>query len=174
MPVGVDAGREQGVNDHDPPALTNPHDQGVGGDQRVWSGIQRPAPERGDLLVQLRRRHQTCDFESRVMPKLSTSFSLSWKLMQGTAAVSPRSARERARHCTGAKAHPWPRSGLTWAAHDHESTPSTIGVLAGQRLFVPLLLHRSTPLQSVGCRFEPGRGHGLFVLVRGSRPDNRC
>ena len=77
VPVGVHAGREQGVHVDDPAALADLQHQRVRGDERVRAGVQRPGAERLDLLVELARpSRETCDFDSRVMPRVSTSFSI--------------------------------------------------------------------------------------------------
>jgi hypothetical protein len=53
VPVAVDADCDQGVHVRDPAALADLQDQGVGGDERVGPGVQRPGPERGDVVIQL-------------------------------------------------------------------------------------------------------------------------
>ena len=77
MPVGVDAGRDQGVHVDHPAALADLEHQRVGGDERVRA--LRPAGGSGtpptcassSAAITL-----TCDLDSRVMPSGSTSFSI--------------------------------------------------------------------------------------------------
>jgi hypothetical protein len=53
VPVGVHAGRDQGVHVDDSAALADLEDQGVGGDERVGPGVQGAVPEGRDLLVKV-------------------------------------------------------------------------------------------------------------------------
>ncbi len=78
VPVGVDTGRDQGVDVRDPPALADFQDQGIRGDERVRAGVQRTGPERFHLFVQVpgRAMIETWDLDRRVMPRDSTSFSI--------------------------------------------------------------------------------------------------
>ena len=76
VPVGVDTCSHQGVHVHDPAALADLQRQGVGGNERVWAGVQRAGPEVGDLLVELLGHDRDLGLRSRVMPRVSTSFSI--------------------------------------------------------------------------------------------------
>src|SRR3954454_12975121 len=53
VPVAVDAGRDQGVHVDHPAALTNLQDEGVGGQKRVRTLVQRAVPEVRDLAVEV-------------------------------------------------------------------------------------------------------------------------
>jgi hypothetical protein len=53
VPVGVDAGRDQGVDQDHAAVLTDLHRQGVRGEERVRALVQRPGPERLDLRVEI-------------------------------------------------------------------------------------------------------------------------
>ena len=57
MPVGVDPGRGQHVHVDHPAPLADLHRQPVRRHERVRAGVQRPAAEVGDLLVQLAGHH---------------------------------------------------------------------------------------------------------------------
>ncbi len=53
MPIGVDASGHQGVHPHHPAALADLEHQGVGGNERLGAGVQRPVTELGDLLIEV-------------------------------------------------------------------------------------------------------------------------
>ena len=59
MPVGVDAGRDQGVHRHHPAALADLEDQRVGGHERERAAVsQRSGAELLDVLVELVGHHR--------------------------------------------------------------------------------------------------------------------
>jgi hypothetical protein len=53
VPVGVDAGSDQGVHVHRAAALADLLGQRVDPHEHIRPGVQRPGPEPGDQLVQL-------------------------------------------------------------------------------------------------------------------------
>ena len=77
VPVSVDAGRDQDVGVDHPAALADLHRQRVRGQERVRA--RRPGAGSGSPRRGRRARvaiTETCDFDSRVMPRVSTSFSI--------------------------------------------------------------------------------------------------
>ena len=75
--VGVHPGREQRVDVDRAAALADLEDQRVGGHERVRAGVQRAGAERLHLRVEvLGHRADTWLFDNRVMPSVSTSFSI--------------------------------------------------------------------------------------------------
>ena len=76
VPVGVHAGREQGVHVDDAAALADLQHQRVRGDERVRPGVQRPGPEVLDHVSSSAAITDTCDLDSGVIPRDSTSFSI--------------------------------------------------------------------------------------------------
>ena len=53
VPIRVHPGREQGVHVHHAAAFADLQHQRVRRDEGVGPGVQRPGPERGDLLIQV-------------------------------------------------------------------------------------------------------------------------
>jgi hypothetical protein len=76
VPVGVHAGGQQGVHVDDPTTLADLEHEGVGGQERVGAGVQGPVPEVCDLASRSLAISLTWDFDSRVIPRDSTSFSI--------------------------------------------------------------------------------------------------
>ena len=76
MPVGVHAGGEQGVDVHDAAALADLQHQRIGGHERVRAAVQRPGPERLDLLVEVAGHLADLRPRQRVIPRDSASFSI--------------------------------------------------------------------------------------------------
>ena len=74
--VGVHAGRDQGVHVDRAAAFADLEHQRVGGDEGVRAGVQRAGAECLDLRVEVAAICETCDFDSRAMPSVSTSFSI--------------------------------------------------------------------------------------------------
>ena len=58
MPVGVDAGGDQGVHVDHATGLADLHRERVCGHERVRAGVQRAGPERLDVRVELARHHR--------------------------------------------------------------------------------------------------------------------
>ena len=67
--VVVDADRDEGVHVDHPPVFADFEHQGVGGDERVGTGVQGPVAEGLDLLVQLFRHDADLRFRQRRDPE---------------------------------------------------------------------------------------------------------
>ena len=76
MPIAVHPGRDQGVHVDHPAALADLEHQRVRRDERVRAGVQRPRPELATCVSSSWAMVETWDFNSRVMPRVSTSFSI--------------------------------------------------------------------------------------------------
>ena len=76
MPVGVDPGGHQGVHVDHPAALADLEHQGVGGHERVGPGVQGPVRNSATCASRSLAISLTWDFDSRVIPRDSTSFSI--------------------------------------------------------------------------------------------------
>jgi hypothetical protein len=53
VPVGVDAGGQQGVHVDDAAAFADLEHEGVGGDEGVRAGVQRAGAKRRDVFVEV-------------------------------------------------------------------------------------------------------------------------
>jgi len=75
-PISVHTRGDQAGEVDDPAGLADLHRQRARGDERVGAGVQRPAAERLDLASRSLAMVETCDFDHRVIPRVSTSFSI--------------------------------------------------------------------------------------------------
>jgi hypothetical protein len=76
VPVAVHPDRDQRVNTHNASAFADLQHEGVSGHERVRTLIEWAAAERLDLGVEVSGHDTDLDFDSRVMPNDSTSFSI--------------------------------------------------------------------------------------------------
>lgn len=67
---------QQGVHAHDPAAFADLQNQRVGGEERVGAGASGRARNACTCSSRSLAIADTCDFDSRVIPKESTSFSI--------------------------------------------------------------------------------------------------
>jgi hypothetical protein len=74
--VAVDSDRDQSVHVYHPPTLKDLEYERVRGQECVGAGVQRAGAELLNLLASSVAMTLTCDFDGRVMPRVSTSFSI--------------------------------------------------------------------------------------------------
>jgi hypothetical protein len=71
------------MNQHERAALADLHGQRIRGQERVGTLVQRPGAEVATCSSSSRGITLTCDLDSRVMPTVSTNFSIRRVLTPG-------------------------------------------------------------------------------------------
>jgi hypothetical protein len=83
MSVAVHPGCAEQMNQHERAALADLHGQRIRGQERVGTLVQRPGAEVATCSSSSRGITLTCDLDSRVMPTVSTNFSIRRVLTPG-------------------------------------------------------------------------------------------